>query len=228
MAYYQSHPPVDPVLVQALTARQNELQQQVIIQKPAFQLRLLAGCDSSFIGENILSVFVLLAYPSLEILEKVWHYGSVELPYVPGFLAFREAPNLLLAYEKLTQKPDLIMVDGHGISHPRRMGIASHLGVQLQKPTMGLAKEVLVGKFEMPGPEPGAVSPVLHRNEHIANAIRTKEKVKPVFASAGHLMDLASATHLALATTRKHKLPEPTRLADHYAEVFKAEVRGNH
>lgn len=225
MAYYPSSPPVDPELVKSLTARQNELQKQVVLQKPDFPLGTIAGCDSSFIGENILSVFVLLRYPDLEILEKVWHYGPVELPYVPGFLAFREAPNLLEAYKKLQQKPDLIMVDGHGISHPRRMGIASHLGVQLQKPTMGLAKEILVGKFEMPGPEQGAVSPVLHRNEHIANAIRTKEKVKPVFASAGHLLDLETATQIALATTRKHKLPEPTRLADHYAEVFKAEVR---
>lgn len=117
------------------------------------------------------------------------------------------------------------MVDGHGISHPRRMGIASYLGVQLQKPTMGLAKQILVGKFEEPGPEQGAFSPVLHKNEHIANAIRTKEKVKAVFASAGHLLDLETATHIALATTRKHKLPEPTRLADHFAEIFKAEVR---
>lgn len=225
MAYYPSYPPVDPELIKSLTARQNELQKQVVLQKPDFALGTIAGCDSSFIGENILSVFVLLRYPDLEILEKVWHYGPVELPYVPGFLAFREAPNLLEAYKKLQQKPDLIMVDGHGISHPRRMGIASHLGVQLQKPTMGLAKEILVGKFEMPGPEQGATSPVLHRNEHIANAIRTKEKVKPVFASAGHLLDLNTATQIALATTRKHKLPEPTRLADHYAEVFKAEVR---
>ncbi len=225
MAYYSSHPPVDPELVKSLTARQNELQKQVILRKPGFDLKFIAGCDSSFIGENILSVFVLLSYPDLEIIEKVWHYGAVELPYIPGFLAFREAPNLLEAYKKLNQKPDLIMVDGHGISHPRRMGIASHLGVHLQKPTMGLAKEILVGKFEMPNPEQGAISPVLHRNEHIANAIRTKEKVKPVFASAGHLLDLETATQIALATTRKHKLPEPTRLADHYAAVFKAEVK---
>ncbi len=225
MAFYRSYPPVDPELVKTLTAQQNELQKKVIIQKPDFKLHTIAGCDSSFIGENILSVFVLLSYPNLEILEKVWHYGPVSLPYIPGFLAFREAPNLLEAYKKLNQKPDMIMVDGHGISHPRRMGIASHLGVHLNIPTMGLAKQILVGKFEEPGLEQGATSPVLHKNEHIADAIRTKEKVKAVFASPGHLMDLKSATQVALRTTRKHKLPEPTRLADHYAEVFKAEVR---
>ena len=224
MSYFQ-HPPVDPGLIQKLTEQQRELSKQVIIQKPTFPLNTIAGCDSSFIGENILSVFVVLDFNSLAILETQWHYDTVELPYIPGFLAFREAPNLLKAYDKLSLKPDVIMVDGHGISHPRRMGIASHLGVHLQKPTMGLAKNILAGKFEEPAPSQGSTSPVIHRQEHIANAIRTKEKVKVVFASAGHLMDLETATRLALETTRKHKLPEPTRLADHYAEVYKKEVR---
>lgn len=223
--YYRAHPPVDPVLVQSLTARQQEMSRQVIIAKPDFPLRTIAGCDSSFIGENILSVFVLLSYPELEILEIQYNYGQVELPYIPGFLAFREAPNLLLAYDKLSTKPDLIMVDGHGISHPRRLGIASHLGVLLNKPTMGVAKKILVGKYELPGPEKGQLTPIFYRQEHIANTLRTKDKVKPVFVSPGHLMDLETATRIALETSRKHKLPEPTRLADHYAEVLKKEVR---
>jgi deoxyribonuclease V len=223
--YYRAHPPVDPALVQSLTARQQEMSRQVIIARPDFALRTIAGCDSSFIGENILSVFVLLSYPELELLEIQYHYGPVGLPYIPGFLAFREAPNLLLAYDKLTAKPDLIMVDGHGISHPRRMGIASHLGVLLNKPTMGVAKKILVGKYELPGPEKGQLTPIFYRQEHIANTLRTKDKVKPVFVSPGHLMDLETATRIALETTRKHKLPEPTRLADHYAEVLKKEVR---
>jgi len=223
--YYAPHPPADPELIRQLTERQKELSQQVIIQKPNFKLQTIAGCDSSFIGENILSVFILLRYPDLEILEKQWHYAPVELPYVPGFLAFREAPNLLKAYEKLETKPDLIMVDGHGIAHPRRLGIASHLGVLLNKPTMGVAKKILVGKYELPAPEKGSLTPIYHRNELIANTLRTKDKVKPVFVSAGHLLDLETATSIALETTRKHKLPEPTRLADHYAEVFKQEVR---
>jgi deoxyribonuclease V len=223
--YYRPHPPVDPELVKHLTARQQEMSRQVIIAKPDFPIRTIAGCDSSFIGEHILSVFVLLAYPGLEVREIQYHYGPVDLPYIPGFLAFREAPNLLLAYEKLTAKPDLIMVDGHGISHPRRLGIASHLGVVLNKPTLGVAKKILVGKYELPGPAKGELTPIFYRQEHIANTLRTKEKVKPVFVSPGHLMDLETATRLALETTRKHKLPEPTRLADHYAEVLKKEVR---
>lgn len=227
MAYYRKYdsPPPDPVIVQELTRQQQEMQQHVIIRKPDFELKLIAGCDSSFIGEDtILSVFVLLSYPELEVLEKVWHHGPVELPYIPGFLAFREAPNLLKAYEKLQQKPDLIMVDGHGISHPRRLGIATHLGLHLQKPTMGVAKKVLVGKYTEPETTKGAIAPLVYKNEVIAHVLRTKDNVKPVFVSPGHLMDQESATEIAMTCSIKHKLPEPTRLADHYAAVFKKDI----
>lgn len=225
MAWYQNHPAPDPQLVQALTARQEQMRRQVVLQKPDFKLRWLAGCDSSFIGENILSVFVVLTYPELELIESVWHYAPVELPYISGFLAFREVPNLVRAYQKLQQEPDLIMVDGHGIAHPRRLGIASQLGVLLNKPTLGVAKKVLTGKYEEPPLVKGSMMPLLHQKEHIGNVICTKDKVKPVFVSPGHFMDLESATSIVLQTAVKHKLPEPTRLADHYAQVFKAEVR---
>ncbi|GGK88048.1 deoxyribonuclease V [Rufibacter glacialis] len=225
MAWPSQLPPPDPVLVKSLTEQQEVLRQQVRLQKPDFHLKLLAGCDSSFIGENILSVFVVLTYPALELVESVWHYDQVELPYIPGFLAFREAPNLVKAYAKLEHEPDLIMVDGHGIAHPRRLGIASQLGVLLNKSTMGVAKKVLAGRHEEPAMEKGSITPLTHRGEHIGNVIRTKDKVKPVFVSPGHLMDMETATAIALQTALKHKLPEPTRLADHYAEVFKKEVR---
>lgn len=226
MAYYRPYNAPDPAILRQLTEQQQEMQKRIVLQSPKFNLKLIAGCDSSFIGEDaILSVFVLLTYPELEIVEKVWHYGKVDLPYIPGFLAFREAPNLLEAYKKLEQKPDLIMVDGHGVSHPRRLGIATHLGLHLEKPTMGVAKKVLVGKYTEPALEKGSLSPLVYKDEIIANVMRTKDKVKPVFVSPGHLMDLGSATEIAKACTLKHKLPEPTRLADHYAAVFKSEVK---
>ncbi|AKD02363.1 deoxyribonuclease V [Pontibacter korlensis] len=228
MAYYRRFdaPPPDPKVLQELTELQRQMQERIIIQKPDFNLKLIAGCDSSFIGEDtILSAFILLTYPELEVVEKVWHYGPVELPYIPGFLAFREAPNLLKAYEKLQQKPDMIMVDGHGISHPRRLGIATHLSLHLNKPTMGVAKKVLVGKYTEPAATKGSVSPLVYKDEVIANVLRTKDNIKPVFVSPGHLMDLESATEIALNCATKYKLPEPTRLADHYAAVFKKEVK---
>ena len=217
-------PAPDPELVKRLTAEQQELAQQVVLKKPSSKIKYIAGCDSSFVGDNILSVFVLLKYPEMEVVEKVWNYGPVELPYIPGFLAFREIPNLIKAYDKLQHKPDIIMVDGHGIAHPRRMGIATHLGVVLNKPTLGVAKKVLVGKFTAPEPKKGAFTPIMHKNELVANAVCTKDGIKPVFVSPGHLMDLATATDLAVKTSTKHKLPEPTWLADSWAEKFKAEV----
>ncbi|RAU82144.1 deoxyribonuclease V [Pontibacter arcticus] len=227
MAYYKrfDYPAPDPAILKKLTEQQRDMQAQIILQKPDFDLKLIAGCDSSFIGEDsILSVFVLLAYPSMEVLEKVWHHGTVQLPYIPGFLSFREAPNVLEAYKKLQQKPDLIMVDGHGISHPRRLGIATHLGIHLNKPTMGVAKKVLVGKYKEPEITKGAISPLVYKEEVIANVLRTKDNVKPVFVSPGHLIDQETATRIAMECALKHKLPEPTRLADHYAAVFKSEV----
>lgn len=159
------------------------MRQQVVLQKPDFTLKLLAGCDSSFIGENILSVFVVLSYPALEMVESVWHYGSVPLPYIPEFLAFREAPNLVEAYGKLQHEPDLIMVDGHGIAHPRRLGIASQLGVLLNIPTIGVAKKVLTGTYQEPEKTKGSITPLLHKGENLGNVIRTKDNVKPVFVS---------------------------------------------
>ncbi|RIJ43075.1 deoxyribonuclease V [Pontibacter oryzae] len=224
MPYYKRFdaPPPDPKVLQELTAQQRQMQGNIILQKPDFELKYIAGCDSSFIGEDtILSVFILLTYPRLEVVEKVWHHGAVDLPYIPGFLSFREAPNLLKAYEKLQQKPDLIMVDGHGISHPRRLGIATHLGLHLNKPTMGVAKKVLVGKYNEPAATKGAIAPLVYKDEVIANVVRTKDNIKPVFVSPGHLIDLQSATDIAMHCALKHKLPEPTRLADHYAAVFK-------
>lgn len=217
-------PVPDPELIKQLAAEQQELAQRVVLQKQSSKIKYIAGCDSSLIGDNILSVFVLLKYPDMTIVEKVWNYGPLELPYIPGYLAFREVPNLMKAYDKLQQKPDLIMVDGHGIAHPRRLGIASHLGVLLNKPTMGVAKKILVGKFTAPEPKKGAYTPILHKGEHVANAVCTKDGIKPVFVSPGHLIDLQTATDIAVKTSTKHKLPEPTWLADSWAEKFKAEV----
>jgi len=225
--YRPYHPPADPVVVRELTQKQEAMRTHVraasLVHEPSF----IAGCDSSFpTPDTILSVFVLLRFPSLEIVEKVWNAGPVTVPYVPGFLAFREAPNLLLAYEKLTQKPDIIMVDGHGIAHPRRMGIAAHLGVLLDKPTFGVAKQKLTGNYTEPALTRGSITPLTDRSgELLGEVLRTKDKVNPVFISPGHLCDQATATRLTLACLRGYKLPEPTRLADHWAEEFKKELK---
>ncbi|TGE23599.1 deoxyribonuclease V [Hymenobacter metallicola] len=225
--YRPYHPPADPQLVRELTQTQQELRTHVRLLPLTHEPEFIAGCDSSFpTPETILSVFVVLRFPSLELVEKVWHTGPVEVPYVPGFLSFREAPNVLRTYEKLSQKPDIIMVDGHGIAHPRRMGIAAHIGVLLDKPSFGVAKQKLTGSFTEPAVTKGSISPLTDKSgELLGEVIRSKDKVLPLFVSPGHRCDQATATRLTLACLRGYKLPEPTRLADHWAEEFKKELR---
>ena len=229
MAYYRPPGPApDPVLVRSLTEQQHELRQRVRLEPLPHPPRLIAGCDSSFpTPDTILSVFVVLQFPSLEVVEKVYTYGPVPLPYIPGLLSFREAPNVMATFAKLTHKPDVIMVDGHGIAHPRRMGIAAHLGVLLDMPTFGVAKNKLTGIFQEPAPEKGSLTPLLDAKtgELIGEVVRSKDKVLPLFVSPGHRCDQATATRLTLACLRGYKLPEPTRLADYWAEEFKKEVR---
>jgi deoxyribonuclease V len=137
----------------------------------------------------------------------------VEFPYVPGLLSFREAPLILAALEKITAVPDLIMVDGQGIAHPRRMGLASHLGLFLGVPTIGCAKSRLCGECEEPGNEPGSYADLTDKGEVIGATLRTRAGVKPVYVSIGHMIDLPSAMHWVLACCRGYRLPEPTRLA---------------
>ncbi|WP_317128175.1 deoxyribonuclease V [Hymenobacter persicinus] len=225
--YRPYHPPADPLLVRELTQVQQELRAHVRLQPLGYEPTLIAGCDSSFpTPETILSVFVLLQFPSLELVEKVYHVGPVEVPYIPGLLSFREAPNVLRAYDKLQQKPDIIMVDGHGIAHPRRMGIAAHLGVLLDSPTFGVAKQKLTGTYQEPAITKGSISPLTDKSgELLGEVIRSKDKVNPLFVSPGHRCDQTTATRLTLACLRGYKLPEPTRLADHWAEEFKKELR---
>ncbi|MBD2715921.1 deoxyribonuclease V [Microvirga sp. STR05] len=227
MAYYRPPgPPADPQLVRDLTHLQETMRAQVRLLPLPQAPTLIAGCDSSFpTSDTILSVFVVLRFTTLELVEKVYHTSTVELPYIPGLLSFREAPNLLLAYQKLQHKPDIIMVDGHGIAHPRRMGIAAHLGVLLNKPTFGVAKQKLTGTYQEPSLTKGSISPLLDKSgELLGEVIRSKDKVNPLFVSPGHHCDQATATRLTLACLRGYKLPEPTRLADYWAEEFKKEL----
>ncbi|AYA37344.1 endonuclease V [Hymenobacter oligotrophus] len=228
MAYYRPyHPPADPALVRQLTQQQNEMRARQRIEPLATPPKLIAGLDSSFPTEDtILSVIVVLTYPGLELVEKAYNYGPVDMPYVPGFLSFREAPNLIHAFAKLQHQPDVLMVDGHGYAHPRRMGIGAHIGILLDKPSLGVAKQVLTGQYPEPAPEKGNVTPLTDKKtgELIGEVVRMKDRVQPVFVSPGHRLDQAGATALALGCAGGYKLPEPTRLADLWAAKFKSEV----
>jgi deoxyribonuclease V len=177
--------------------------------------RFIAGVDISvdrWKGKGTAAV-VVLNYPQMEVVEVQKVTGSVTFPYVPGLLSFREMPLILPAFEKLKVTPDLVMMDGQGFAHPRRIGIACHLGLYLGIPTIGCAKSRLVGKYNEPGGEPGRWSVLLDGFDVIGAVVRTKVKVKPVYVSPGHMITLNSAVDWVLACCRGYRLPEPTRLA---------------
>ncbi len=177
--------------------------------------RLIAGVDISVNkGDGTgTGAVVVLSYPELDLVETRVVNDRLEFPYVPGLLSFREAPLILAACEKLDVLPDLIMVDGQGIAHPRRMGLASHLGLFLNTPTIGCAKSRLCGRHDVPGAEPGSYAELVDGGEVIGAVLRTKAGVKPVYVSIGHRIDLPAAVHWVLACCRGYRLPEPTRLA---------------
>lgn len=166
---------------------------------------------------------VVLRLPELELVEIQTASARPGFPYVPGLLSFREAPVILAACEKLKLSPDFILVDGQGIAHPRRIGIASHLGLLLNIPGIGCAKSILVGKSEEVGAEVGSWSPLLDKGELIGAALRMRKGVKPVYVSIGHRVDLESAIHWVLACCGGYRLPEPIRLA-HLAAAGKLQV----
>jgi deoxyribonuclease V len=181
------------------------------LENPAY----IAGMDISvkrFAPEGTAAV-VVLSYPGLEVLESRVQDGPIGFPYVPGLLSFREAPLLLETCAGLRHRPDLIMVDGQGIAHPRRLGLAAHLGLLLDVPAIGCAKSRLCGAHEAPGNEAGSRADLTDGDEVIGAVLRTKTGVKPLYISIGHRIGLEEAVRWVLACCRGYRLPEPTRLA---------------
>jgi len=201
------------------TAQALELQLQLALQvRRSNELtspRFIAGVDISVDRARGMGrgAVVVLSYPELEIAEVQTVEDSITFPYVPGLLSFREAPITLAACEKLDITPDLILVDGQGIAHPRRLGLASHLGLFLDTPTIGCAKSRLCGSHGTPGDEPGSYAELLDGGEVIGAVLRTKAGTKPIYVSIGHKVDLEAAIYWARQCCRGYRLPEPTRLA---------------
>lgn len=195
---------------------QRELAQKVILQDQSGEIRRVAGVDMAINEESGMAraAVVLLSYPQLEILEKHVYEEPVRMAYIPGLLSFRELPSLLGAFEQLTERPDVVMADGQGIAHPRRLGIASHLGLWIDLPTIGCAKSLFIGTYEPVGEAVGDWSPLLDRGETIGAVLRTRARVKPMFISQGHKISLESSIKLVLACGKGHRLPETTHQAD--------------
>jgi deoxyribonuclease V len=205
---------------------QKELREQILIQPLGFTPHIIGGCDVSMnrFAKEGFAGFVTLSYPELELLDHAVVKDTIPFPYVPGLLSFREIPMLLKAWEKLQQKPEVLVVDGIGIAHPRRLGIATHLGLTLDIPTIGCAKSVLTGVYEEPPNVPGEYSYLRdskNPNEIIGAALRTKVNVKPVFISPGHKINLEDSLTLITASICKHRLPEETRFAHNTVNEYR-------
>nr|WP_293835913.1 deoxyribonuclease V [uncultured Arsenicibacter sp.] len=196
-------------------ALQQTLRHRVRIEQPAGSFTTIAGCDISFnkFEETVYAGIVVLRLDTLETIEESGVVSTATFPYIPGLLSFREIPALLEAWANLETDPDVVMFDGHGTAHPRRIGIASHGGLWLNKPTFGCGKSVLVGKFDPPAPERGNWTPMRHYGDVVGAALRTKNKVTPVYVSPGHLIDLQTTIALTLQCDGGYRIPEPTRRA---------------
>lgn len=196
---------------------QKELRGGVVDRDDFGEIRTIAGVDISTAANLARAAVVVLDYPSLQPMEQTTATRPIEFPYVPGLLAFREVPAILDALDKLRLEPDLIMADAQGLAHPRRFGLASHLGMVLDKPTIGCAKSRLCGEHGEPGEKAGGWAPLTDAGEIIGAAVRTKDATNVVYVSVGHRVSLESAIRMVLGCCRKYRLPEPTRLADSVA-----------
>lgn len=203
-------------------ALQKRLAPQVIPDGDPQEVRLVAGCDLAFLDRGRVpararAAAVLLSYPVLDPVEQSVVEAEVTFPYVPGLLAFREIPALLQAFERLERTPDLLVVDGQGLAHPRRFGIACHLGLLLDVPTIGCAKSRLVGDHDEPATAAGSRANLQHNGDLIGVVLRTRDGGRPLYVSPGHRIGVAQAADWVLRLSKGYRLPEPTRLADRLA-----------
>ncbi len=203
-----------PTTLEEAEEIQHRLRKDVITIDDVGEVRTIAGVDAGYEGDQAKAAIVVLAYPSLEPLEYTIAYRPAVFPYIPGFLSFREAPAVLAALEQLKISPDVLVCDGQGIAHPRRFGIASHVGVLSGVPSVGCAKSLLVGHHTPVPDERGASVPLMHRGEQIGAVLRTRVGVKPLYISVGHRVSLPTALDLVMSCVTKYRLPETTRAAD--------------
>ena len=205
------------VTPEAARELQNELRSQVIQTDRFGTINTVAGVDIGLKRDTALASVVVLSFPELQVVDSVVTESPVRFPYIPGLLSFREIPPLLTAFTALQTEPDMVIVDGQGIAHPRRFGLASHLGLILDRPTIGCAKSRLWGRYEEPDAEQGAYTYLTDKEEVIGAAVRTRTNVRVVYVSIGHRISLDSARTWTLACCQGYRLPETTRHAHNAA-----------
>ncbi len=211
--------PGEAIQLQRKLRKKVDLKNRVDISK----IRYIAASDLAYKGDIGYAVMLLYSYPDLVLLEEARAKGKVDFPYIPGLLAFREMPLLLEAASKLTRKPDVWLLDGAGIAHPRRMGIATHFGVYMRAPTVGCAKSHLFGRYKEPGVKQGSYTYIYDKDEIIGAVLRTRDKVKPLFISVGYGISLEVAIKLILSCCDGYRIPKPLREAHNRIEKIKRE-----
>lgn len=202
---------------------QERLRERVVLEDRFGPVRLVAGADLAFDPETGVAFAGVIVYrfPELEEVERRMARRKLRFPYVPGLLSFRESPVLLAAFARLKTEPDLILIDGHGRAHPRLFGIACHIGLLFDKPTIGCAKSLLVGEHEEPAAAAGSTAPLVFRDECVGAVLRTRQSVKPIYVTPGHRVSIGSAVELVRKCVDGFRIPKPTREADHYVRELR-------
>lgn len=198
-------------------ALQNRLKDKIILKDSFKNIKTIAGADIAISKSGMgCAGVIVFSFPEIEEIKRASHIGKVKFPYIPGLLSFREAPLLIKAFERLKMSPDIVMFDGQGIAHPRRMGLASHMGLLLDTPTIGCAKSRLIGEYEEPPRNAGSFMHLHDKEEIIGAVVRTRTGARPIFVSPGHKISLSTAIDITLKCTDGLRIPKPTRLADRF------------
>ena len=212
------------------SSRENLLKVQHMVAKRAISkddfkdVLFIAAADQAFLDKLIISGMVVMDFGSLETIERAFSIQSVSFPYISTFLSFREGPAIVNAFKKLKTRPDLLLIDGAGINHPRGAGLATHIGVALDVPTIGITKKILCGKAAEP-PNVGETSPLVYMDKTVGWLLKSSQKSKPIVVAPGHRVSLEGSLSIVKACLRGHKLPEPARLAHEYVNMCKREQR---
>lgn len=202
---------------------QKDLKSNISLKKSFNKIDKIAGVDVSYYQNKMIAGVIIFKFPNLKIIERQSFVASINFPYIPGLLTFRERPSILAAFKKIKNEPDIILFDGQGIAHPRRMGIATHLGLFLNRPTIGCAKSRLSGKYTSVGEEKGDYTLLKEDEEVLGAVLRTRKRVKPIFVSPGHKIDLSNSIEIILKCIVKYRLPLPVR----EAHIFVNQIRNN-
>jgi len=217
--------PVWPHSIDEAKAVQLAMKDRVKIIPLRRKPRFIAGVDAAFTEKNVIGSVCLYEYPELIPVEDEFSVTDLTFPYIPGYLSFREGPAIIEALACLRIKPHLILVDGQGMAHPKNLGIASHIGVILNIPTIGCAKSRLIGEYEEPEFKRGEWSPLNYEGRVVGAVLRTKDNVRPIFVSPGHRIDLKASIEIVLGCTGRYRIPEPLRRADSLSKKTKVLLR---